>query len=112
MSEVVRVEVGTDSSVLVEMDEDTFGMERVSRLSDGVREAGYRVEDALSGVRGVALAALETLKELSPEGVEVEFGIKLTAGVDALIAKSTGEGHFTVKVSWAPGRIPDPKATP
>jgi hypothetical protein len=101
---VVRYQVGDGSSVLVEVDEDTYGVEAVSSTSDGVLEAGQRLEAALGSVRDAAQAALEAMSKLSPETVEVEFGIKLAGEAEALIAKASAEGHFTVRLSWSPGR--------
>ena len=103
MDTVVRYQVGDESSVLVEMDEDTYGVEAVSRMSDGVREAGQRLGSALDSVRDAAQSALDAMSKLSPETVEVEFGIKLAGEAGAMIAKTSAEGHFTVKVSWSPG---------
>jgi hypothetical protein len=103
MADVVRYQVGDGSSVLVEVDEDTYGVENVARTSEGVLEAGQRLESALGGVREAAQATLDTLTKLSPETVEVEFGIKLAGEAGALIAKTSAEGHFTVRVSWSPG---------
>jgi NTP-dependent ternary system trypsin peptidase co-occuring protein len=102
MDTVVRYKVGGGSSVLVEVDEDTYGVEDVSRTSEGVLDAG-RLESALGGVRDAAQATLDTLSKLSPETVEVEFGIKLAGEAGALIAKTSAEGHFTVRLSWSPG---------
>jgi Trypsin-co-occurring domain 1 len=102
VAEVVRFEVGDGSSVLVETEGDTFGVERVSRGADGIVEAGRRLEDALASVRDAARASLSVLRELSPDVVEVEFGIKLAGEVGALIAKASSEGHFRVKLSWSP----------
>lgn len=102
MDTVVRYLVGDSSSVLVEVDEDTYGVEAVSRTSGGVVEAGQRLESALDSVREAAQATLETLGKLSPQTVEVEFGIKLAGEAGALIAKTSAEGHFTVRLSWSP----------
>jgi hypothetical protein len=71
---VMRYRVRGSSSVLVEIDADTCGVEEVSRTTEGVLEAGQRLGSALGGVRDAAQAALSTL---SPETVEMEFGIKL-----------------------------------
>lgn len=101
---VMRYQVGEGSSVLVEVDEDTYGVEAVSRTSEGVLEAGQRLEAALGSVRDAAQAALEAMSKLSPETVEVEFGIKLAGEAGALIAKASAEGHFTVRLSWSPGK--------
>ena len=56
----MRYQVGDGSSVLVEVDEDTYGVEAVSRTSEGVLEAGQRLESALGSVRDAAQAALDT----------------------------------------------------
>ena len=103
MDTVVRYQVGDNSSVLVEVDEDSYGVEAVSRNTDGVAEAGQRLESALASVREAAQATLDTLTQLSPETVEVEFGIKLAGEAGALIAKTSAEGYFTVRLSWSPG---------
>lgn len=102
MDTVVRYQVGDGSSVLVEVDEDTYGVEEVARTSAGVVEAGQRLESALASVRDAARATLDTLTKLSPDRVEVEFGIKLAGEAGAMIAKASAEGHFTVKLSWSP----------
>ena len=99
----MKYQVGEASSVLVEVDEDTYGVEAVSRLSDGVLEAGQRLESALDSVGAAAKATLHEMKKLSPGAVEVEFGIKLAGEAGAMIAKASAEGHFTVRLSWSPG---------
>ena len=104
MDTVVRYQVGDGSSVLVEVDEDTYGVEAVSRTSEGVLKAGQSLESALGSVREAAQAALDAMSKLSPETVEVEFGIKLAGEAGALIAKASAEGHFTVRLSWSPGQ--------
>jgi len=102
MDAVMRYQVGEASSVLVEVDEDTYGVEAVSRLPDGVLEAGQRLESALGSVRDAAKATLREMRKLSPDAVEVEFGIKLAGEAGAMIAKASAEGHFTVRLSWSP----------
>ena len=32
----------------------------------------------------------------------MEFGIKLAGEAGAMIAKTSAEGHFTVRLSWSP----------
>jgi hypothetical protein len=89
------------SDVLVELgDDDGLGLERVSRGADGVLVATERIEDALAHIRPAARAVLAEMKALSPDKVSVEFGIKLTAGAGAVIAKTEAEGHFTVTLEW------------
>jgi hypothetical protein len=47
MSEVVRFGLDDGLSVLVEVEEDSVGIERVSRGQGGVVEAGHRLTEAL-----------------------------------------------------------------
>jgi hypothetical protein len=89
------------TAVLVEVDDDDVGVERVSRGADGVLVATQRIEDALAHVRPAARAVLAEMKALSPDKVSVEFGIKLSAGAGAVIAKTEAEGHFTVTLEWS-----------
>jgi hypothetical protein len=103
MTEVVRFGLAEGSAVLVEVDEDSLGIERVSRGRDGVVEAGQRLAEALGSVRDAAQASMEVLQMLSPGRIELEFGVKLAGEAGAITAKTAAEGHFTVKLSWAPG---------
>jgi hypothetical protein len=100
MTQAVRFRLPNGSSVLFEVDEDAPGLERVSRGSDGVAEASRRLGESLDSVRNAAQAALDALKSLSPQKLELEFGVKLTAEAGALIAKTAAEGHFVVTVTW------------
>ncbi|HEU0089484.1 MAG TPA: hypothetical protein VFQ77_17875, partial [Pseudonocardiaceae bacterium] len=59
MSEVVRFGLDDGLSVLVEVDEDSVGIERVGRGQGGVIEAGRRLTDALGSVRDAARASME-----------------------------------------------------
>lgn len=102
MTDVVRYELDDNSSVLVEVDDEGFGLQRVSRGSDGILEPGRRLAQSLDDVRQAADTALKSLTPLSPRSVELEFGIKLTGEAGALIAKTSAEGHFTVKLVWSP----------
>jgi hypothetical protein len=56
-------------------------------------------------VRSAAVSALRTFrdKSLDPDEVSLEFGVKFNATAGAVIAKTSGEGHLTVKLVWSPG---------
>ena len=41
------------------------------------------------------------LRSLSPDECELEFGVKFAGEAGAVIAKTSTEGHFVVKLSWA-----------
>jgi hypothetical protein len=97
------VEFGTGengASVLVEIDEEDPGFERVSR-SGRAAQAAQTLEAALDAVLPAARVMVEKAQTISPHTaeVEVEFGVRLTATAGAAaIASGSGEGHFKVRV--------------
>jgi Trypsin-co-occurring domain 1 len=101
MSELVRFGLADDASVLVEIDDTDFGLHRVGRVQDGIVETGRRLNDALAGVREAAQESIRMLRSLSPDECELEFGVKFAGEAGAVIAKTSTEGHFVVKLSWA-----------
>jgi hypothetical protein len=102
MSEVVRFGLADGASVLVEVDDRSFGIERAGRAADGVIEAGRQLTEALGSVSEAAQASLQVLRRLGPDRLELDFGVKLSGEAGAIIAKTAAEGHFTVKLSWSP----------
>ncbi|MFJ1597528.1 CU044_2847 family protein [Streptomyces sp. NPDC088261] len=111
------MEFTTDSGarVMVEVDRDAPGARPVSR-GNSLAQAGRTFDEALTGIRAAAESALAVFRDgpLNPDSVELEFGVKLMAEAGAVIAKSSAEGHLTVKLSWAPGSggAPDGGAAP
>lgn len=103
MTEVLRYEVGS-GTVLVEADDNSYGVDHPARNEQGVLDVGRRLEDALASVRPAARAALEAMAELTPEKVEIEFGVKLAGDAGALIARSSADAHFILRMSWSPAR--------
>ncbi|MFC6878357.1 MULTISPECIES: CU044_2847 family protein [Actinomadura] len=106
MAELVRWE--TDRGpVVVETDELEPGFRSVARSGETIaREARVKFEDALQSVRDVALSALATFRDgdLRPDGVELEFSVKLNAEAGAVIAKTSVEGQLRVRLSWGETR--------
>ena len=100
MTEILRYEVGS-GTVLVEVEDNSFGVERPSRNQQGIFDAGRRLEDALSAVRPAAAAAADVMKELGAEQLEVRFGVKLAGEAGAIIARNCSEGHFIVTMSFS-----------
>jgi hypothetical protein len=101
MSEVVRFTTTEGETMLVEVGDDAFGTDRISRDRAGVVEAGKRLEEALAAV----LSVTSMVRDMSPDEHEIEFGLKLTAEAGALVAKTAAEGHIVVKLRWQ--RDPD-----
>ena len=99
MTEILRYEVGA-GTVLVEVEDNSFGVERPSRNEQGILDAGRRLEDALSAVRPAASAAAEVMKEFGADHLELQFGVKLAGEAGAIIARTSAEGHFIVRMSF------------
>jgi hypothetical protein len=95
VSELVRFELEEGGEVLVEVDEDAYGVSRAARDEDEVIRAGKRLEAALAVIRPAARAVLETLGGLGADEKQVQFGVKLNGQAGAFIAKAGAEGHST-----------------
>jgi hypothetical protein len=100
---LVEFRTGDGAVVAVEAVEERSGSRLVSR-GDGAVRAAHTFEGALDGVRAAAESALRVFRDgsLRPDGVEIEFGVKLAAETGAFIAKGTAEGHLVVKLTWSP----------
>ncbi|MEU9223345.1 CU044_2847 family protein [Streptomyces massasporeus] len=103
MDGLVEFKTGDGAVVAVEAVEERSGSRLVSR-GDGTVQAARTFEGALDGVRAAAESALRVFRDgsLRPDGVEIEFGVKLAAETGAFIAKGTAEGHLVVKLTWSP----------
>ncbi|WP_329341036.1 hypothetical protein OG252_34375 [Streptomyces sp. NBC_01352] len=108
MERLVEFETADGAVVSVEAFEERSGSRLVSR-GDGTVQAARTFEGALEGVRAAASSALRVFRDgsLRPDGIEIEFGVKLSAETGAIIAKGTAEGHLVVKLSWSPGAAPE-----
>lgn len=105
MTEIMRYEVGS-GTVLVEVGEGSFGVDRPARNELGILDAGRRLEDALAAVRPAAKAAADVMRELAPEHLELQFGVKLAGEAGAIIAQNCSEAHFVVKMSFTAPPVP------
>ena len=101
-SRLVAFPVGDKQTILVEVDDPTVGNQPVARgTAERARET---FETAIAQVRPGVEALMAQLRDLiaKPEQVSLEFGIKFTAGADALIAKTSVEGNVKVTLTWKP----------
>ena len=103
MTELVRWQ-SDDGGIIVEVDSrDLGGFQSVSRKpGETIVDVQTRFDDALESVRKAAVSALKKFRDesLNPGSVEIEFGVKLNAEAGAVIAKTSAEGHLTVKLTW------------
>ncbi|MFD0063338.1 CU044_2847 family protein [Streptomyces sp. NPDC056690] len=104
MDGLVEYETEGGAPVAFEASDETgSGVRLVSRGGLPTAQAVGTFESALDGARAAAESALRVLREgpLKPDGVEIEFGVKMSAEAGAVIAKGTAEGHLVVKLSWS-----------
>jgi hypothetical protein len=99
LTTVVRFE-DADGPLYVEVGDRDYGVEKVSRGGDEIVEAAERLDTVLERTRPTIGRLVETLRKLAPDEYEVEFGLKLNAEAGVVVAKTSAEGNFTVKMSW------------
>jgi hypothetical protein len=110
MSELLRFATADGTFVIVEADAHEPGVQRASRQG-GIVDVRRRFEDSLADVRNAAASALAVFRDgsLRPDGIEIEFGVRLNAEAGAIIAKTIVEGHFVVKLTWDRNGGPAPE---
>jgi len=99
-SRVLEFPVASGGSVLVEVEDPQSGTRPIARSAgDRVKES---FDSAVAQIKPGVEALMAELGALSrkPDQVSLEFGIKFTAGAEALIAKSSVEGNVKVTLSW------------
>lgn len=79
------------------------GPERVSRHGHAtVAKLDESLDAALASARPAAQAVVDTFREMTPDEVNVEFGLRLDAEAGAVFAKAGVGAHFTVSLRWTP----------
>jgi hypothetical protein len=106
VKDIVEFTLNDKTAIPVEVDDLNYDFTKIS--TEGGRQADeHRVtrsfQEALERVKPVADQLINKLRELAsePEHIEVEFGVKLSGEVGALIASTSTEANFTVKLSWS-----------
>jgi hypothetical protein len=92
------------------VDDETVALFEVEPLEGfspaGVGEIPGRVREAVAPAVEAARVVLERVKELSPQGVQVKFGVKVTGTMTWVVARAATEANFEVTLSWQPGVTP------
>jgi hypothetical protein len=60
------------------------------------------VSDAIAPAIEAAKVVLGKVKEAAPDEVEVSFGVKVSGGMDWLIARAASEANFEITLTWRP----------
>ena len=107
-SELMSMQADDGSVVLIEIDAPDSGFGEVS-FDGAVFKARESLEESLTGVRAMALKALDAFRaaDHGPDTVELEFGVKFKAEAGAAVfARTASEGHMVVRMSWSGRPVP------
>lgn len=100
---LLEFRTGAGDSLLVEVEEEAGGaVTRGGRTAEAVVEAGVSLEQVLARLGPVMRAIVLQLREAAewPGEVEVEFGVKLSADSNVIIARAGGEANFRIALRW------------
>lgn len=101
MTELIAVPLDCGGSIVMEMDHSIGGVVKARQPGKIISEATQSLEVALESVGPAAKSVLTKLREAGPNEITVEFGLRFTAEVGAVITKTSGECNMTVQLRWA-----------
>lgn len=106
MSSFQKYELPDGQSILIETKDDQPSGGMAVAISDGIRETGKSLTDALSILPFILSDIKSSVfdKLSSPSEVTVEFGAKLSGEVGFIVSKSQAEANFKVTVKWKPSQ--------
>ena len=93
------IDEGTDIAVEVDVDSPGFQPAGTGELA---MRAVEQFGTAIGRARRAAEVALDQFTSMSttPDEIELEMGLTLSAEAGAVLAKTSSEGHLTVKLTW------------
>jgi hypothetical protein len=105
MKRMIEVPLESGGSMLMEVELDESeqqGMVPAARPGEMAAKAKQTFEEALEQIKPGADAIVEKLRGMSaqPDGIEITFGLKMSANAGAFIAASGIEANFTVLLKW------------
>lgn len=103
MTRLLDLDLEEGGSILVEVAEPP--REEVTRGGRGrvdVEKAASTLEEVLARLGPANRAIISQLRALAdaPEEIEVEFGVKLNADANVVIARTGAEANFRILLKW------------
>jgi hypothetical protein len=106
MKHVVEFPMESGGVLLVEVD-DAFSSGPTMRGASGhgsdmLERAQITYEQAVDRIRPAAESIVQRIRQIAepPDEISVEFGIKLNANIGAILASTSAEAQFTLKMTW------------
>ena len=104
MAGLVRVGLDGGGWLLAESaDDDVAGPVKAGRISDAVQELPGNLRTVLSSVTQASREVLDELRDVGPDEVKVEFGVKLTVAAGAVLTKGEAACHLKITLGWSKG---------
>jgi hypothetical protein len=113
MSELVQFDLVRGGTVLVRVDENFVGAEPGPLVRGGLRDradlpqrAARTFDESVRAIQPAAEVLLQTMSGLSnsPDEIQVEFAIELSAQAGACIATLGSTANFRVSLTWRPAK--------
>ena len=113
MSQLVQFDVEGGGSVLVRVSEELVGLAEGPVTRGGLRDrqdltvrAARTFDESVQAIQPAAEALLRTMTGLSntPDQINVEFAVELSAQAGACIATLGTTANFKVSLTWHPTR--------
>jgi hypothetical protein len=104
VSALLEFKTSAGDALLVEVQQQSVEpATRGGRTAETVVEAGASLEQVLGRLGPAVRAIAAQLRATAdgPDEVEVEFGVKLSADSNVIIARAGGEANFRVALRWA-----------
>jgi hypothetical protein len=110
MKRLVEFATEEGGTILVEVDDDlrmgSGPTLRGGAASAMIEKARVSYEEALDKIKGAAETIITKMRALpdSPDEISVDFGIKLSADIGAILASTSAEAQFTLHLTWKRGQ--------
>lgn len=114
MKKLVEFPLEDGSSIIVEVDEkphDEYDGIRGETNNRVVERAEKTLEAAIDQVKNSADMIIKRMVNLTekPDEIEIEFGLKLSTQLGAVIASGTVEANYVIKLKWSSKKDPEQK---
>jgi hypothetical protein len=103
MTYLIEVPLDGADPILMEIDDvGDGGIVRSARPGEVIGTAATSFEAALERLQPMAQALIARLRDLAerPDGIGVEFGLKMTMDAGLVVAHTSGEANFKVSLQW------------
>jgi hypothetical protein len=103
MKRLVEFPLQDGGSVLVEVEEpeeEEGGIVRVAREGEVAVKAPQAFETALDKMKPITSAIISKLRDLAPDRIQVELGVKMSTEAGVVIASAAAEANFKVTLTW------------